>query len=225
MGRPLVVGVLLSGSGTNLQALIDAVAAGRLDARIAVVVSNDPAAYGLVRAQRHGVPTEIVAHGAFPSRAAFDARLVEVLRAHGVELVVLAGFMRLVTPVLLAAFPSRVLNIHPALLPAFPGLHAERQALAYGARVTGVTVHFVDEQTDAGPVILQIAVPILPDDDESRLHERIQRQEHRAYAHAIQLIAEGRVRVDGRRVVIDGASADDAATLPSPAPTPQRTSA
>lgn len=225
MARPLAVGVLLSGSGTNLQALIDAIAAAHLDARVAVVVSNDAAAYGLVRAERHGIPTEIVPHGAFPSRTAFDARLVEVLRAHGVELVVLAGFMRLVTPVLLGAFPARVLNIHPALLPAFPGLHAERQALAYGARVTGVTVHFVDEQTDAGPVLVQVAVPILPDDDEARLHARIQRQEHRAYAQAIQLIAEGRVRVDGRRVVIDGATADDGAALPSPTPPPQRTSA
>jgi phosphoribosylglycinamide formyltransferase 1 len=225
MVRPLRVGVLLSGSGTNLQALIDAIDAGRLDARIGVVVSNDATAYGLVRATEHGIPTAIVPHGAFPTRAAFDTRLVEVLHAHDVELVVLAGFMRLVTPVLLGAFPSRVLNIHPALLPAFPGLHAERQALAYGARVTGVTVHFVDEHTDHGPIILQVAVPILRDDDAARLHTRLQRQEHRAYARAIQLLAEGRVRVDGRRVLIDDASVDADGALASPAfPTP-RTSA
>jgi phosphoribosylglycinamide formyltransferase-1 len=223
MARQLALGVLLSGSGTNLQALVDAIAAGTLDARIAVVVSNDPGAQGLARARRHGIVTESVPHGAFPSRRAFDERLVEVLRTHGVELVVLAGFMRLVTPVLLGAFPERVVNVHPALLPAFPGLHAERQALAYGARVTGVTVHFVDEQADHGPIILQVAVPILPDDDEERLHLRIQRQEHRAYPHAIQLLAEGRVRIEGRRVLIDGEIAEPAAALGSPALPAQRT--
>ena len=205
MARPLALGVLLSGGGTNLQALIDAIAARALDARIGVVVSNQAAA------------------GDFPSRAAFDTRLVEVLHAHGVELVVLAGFMRLVTPVLLGAFPARVLNIHPALLPSFPGLHAERQALEHGARVTGVTVHFVDEHADHGPIILQIAVPILPDDDEERLHLRIQRQEHRAYAQAIQWIAEGRIRIDGRHVLVDGAPIDADATLASPGVS-QRTS-
>jgi phosphoribosylglycinamide formyltransferase-1 len=217
MARPLRVGVLLSGSGTNLQALIDAIDAGRLDARITVVVSNDAGAHGLVRATHHGIPAMVVPHGAFPTRAAFDAKIVEALRAHDVELVVLAGFMRLVTSVLLEAFPSRVLNIHPALLPAFPGLHAERQALAYGARVTGVTVHFVDEHTDHGPILLQVAVPILPDDDEARLHARLQRQEHRAYAWAIQLLAEGRVRVDGRRVLVDDSSVDAEGALASPA--------
>lgn len=212
MAPPLTLGILLSGSGTNLQALIDAIDAGRLRARIAVVVSNEPQAQGLVRAAQHGIPTVVVPHRDFPSRAAFDARLVEVLRAHAVELVVLAGFMRLVSRVLLEAFPSAVLNIHPALLPAFPGLHAERQALAHGARITGVTVHFVDEHTDHGPIILQVAVPVLPDDDEDALHRRIQVQEHRAYAAAIQLIAEGRVRVEGRRVVIaDDVPAPDAA--------------
>lgn len=223
MTRPLSLGVLLSGSGTNLQALIDAIAARELDARIAVVVSNDAAAHGLVRARDHGIAAEVVPHAAFATRAAFDAAVVEVLRAHGVELVILAGFMRLVTPVLLEAFPMRVLNIHPALLPAFPGLHAERQALAHGARVTGVTVHFVDEHTDHGPIILQVAVPILPGDDEARLHQRIQRQEHRAYARAIQLVAEGRVRVEGRHVVIADEIADPDAALASPAFT-QRTS-
>ena len=225
MARPLRVGVLLSGSGTNLQALIDAIDAGRLDARITVVVSNDTAAHGLVRATQHGIPTTIVPHGAFPTRAAFDAELVQALRAHDVELVVLAGFMRLVTPVLLGAFPSRVLNIHPALLPAFPGLHAERQALAYGARVTGVTVHFVDEHTDHGPIILQVAVPILPDDDEARLHARLQRQEHRAYPRAIQLVAEGRVRIEGRRVLIEGAPVEADGALANPAFPAPRTSA
>jgi phosphoribosylglycinamide formyltransferase-1 len=198
----LRLGVLLSGSGTNLQALIDAIAAGRLDARVAVVVSNVPAAGGLARARVAGIPTVVVPHGDFPTRAACDGRIVEVLRAHDVELVALAGYMRLVTAVLLDAYPARVLNVHPALLPAFRGLHAERQALDHGATITGVTVHFVDEETDHGPILVQAAVPILPDDDEETLHRRIQAQEHRAYPLAIQLVAEGRVRLAGRRVVI-----------------------
>jgi phosphoribosylglycinamide formyltransferase-1 len=218
MPDPLVLGVLLSGSGTNLQALIDAIAAGRLHARIGVVMSNVPQAPGVDRARRHGLPTVVVAHGDAPSREAYDARLVEVLRAHEVALVVLAGFMRLVSPVLLAAYPNRVLNIHPALLPAFPGLHAERQALAHGARLTGVTVHFVDELTDHGPILAQAAVPVLPDDTEERLHARIQREEHRLYPFAIQLIAEGRVRVDGRRVEIAGAACAEDRSLANPEP-------
>ena len=214
----LTLGVLLSGSGTNLQALIDAIAADRLHARIAVVISNIPDAGGVQRARRHGLTVVTLPHGDAPTRAAYDARLVDVLRAHGVELVVLAGFMRLVTPVLLAAYPLRVVNVHPALLPAFPGLHAERQALAHGARITGVTVHFVDEETDHGPILVQAAVPILPDDTEERLHARIQRQEHRLYPFAIQLLAEGRVRVEGRRVVIDGAAPGADGFLANPDP-------
>jgi phosphoribosylglycinamide formyltransferase-1 len=216
--RPLALGVLLSGSGTNLQALIDAIAAGRLHARIAVVVSNIPEALGVERARRHGLPTVVVAHRDAPSREAYDARLVEILRTHAVTLVALAGFMRLVSPVLLAAYPSRVLNVHPALLPAFPGLHAERQALAHGARITGVTVHFVDEETDHGPILAQAAVPILPDDTEATLHARIQREEHRLYPFAIQLIAEGRVRVDGRRVEITGGMRAPVGALANPEP-------
>jgi phosphoribosylglycinamide formyltransferase-1 len=219
MPDPLRLGVLLSGSGTNLQALIDAIAAGRLHATIAVVVSNVPDAAGLERARRHGIAAVALDHRGAPSRAAYDTEVVAALRAHDVELVVLAGFMRLVTPVLLDAYPHRVVNVHPALLPAFPGLHAERQALAYGARLTGVTVHFVDEKTDHGPIIAQAAVPIAPDDTEATLHARVQRQEHRLYPLAIQLIAEGRVRVDGRRVVITGWApvADAALANPDPA--------
>jgi phosphoribosylglycinamide formyltransferase-1 len=219
MPDPLRLGVLLSGGGTNLQALIDAIADDRLHATIAVVVSNVPDAAGLARARRHGLTAIALDHRGARSREAYDAEVVATLRAHDVGLVVLAGFMRLVTPVLLDAYPDRVVNIHPALLPAFPGLHAERQALAYGARLTGVTVHFVDEKTDHGPVIAQAAVPILPDDTEATLHARVQRQEHRLYPLAIQLIAEGRVRVDGRRVVIAewAPAADVALANPDPA--------
>ncbi len=220
MPEPLALGVLLSGSGTNLQALIDAITAGRLHARIAVVISNVADAGGVERARRAGLPTVVLAHGAAPSRDAYDQVLVDQLRSHGVELVVLAGFMRLVTPVLLNAFPARVVNVHPALLPAFPGLHAERQALQHGARLTGVTVHFVDEETDHGPILAQAAVPILPDDTEATLHARVQRHEHRLYPFAIQLIATGRVRVEGRRVIIAGwtPSADGALANPEPSP-------
>lgn len=218
MPEPLALGVLLSGSGTNLQALIDAIAAGRLQARIAVVISNVPDAGGIDRARRAGLPTVVLAHGTAPSREAYDQALVDQLRSHGVELVVLAGFMRLVTPMLLNAFPTRVVNVHPALLPAFPGLHAERQALQHGARLTGVTVHFVDEETDHGPILAQAAVPILPDDTEATLHARVQRQEHRLYPFAIQLIATGRVRVEGRRVIIAGWTPAADAVLASPEP-------
>lgn len=217
MAEPLVLGVLLSGSGTNLQAIIDAIADGRLHARIAVVISNIPSAGGLERARSHGLTTIVAEHRDAPSREAYDERLVATLRAHGVELVVLAGFMRLVTRVLLSAYPTRVLNVHPALLPAFPGLHAERQALAHGVRLTGVTVHFVDEKTDHGPILAQAAVPVVPGDTEATLHTRIQRQEHHLYPLAIQLIAEGRVRIDGRQVLISGwtPAADEAlASLP-----------
>lgn len=218
MSTPLKLGVLLSGSGTNLQALIEAISAGRLAAEIAVVVSNVAEAYGLERARAAGIPTVVVPHDTFPSRQAFDTHLVECLRDHGAELVVLAGFMRLVTSVLLRAYPERVLNVHPALLPAFRGLHAERQALAHGVTITGVTVHFVDEETDHGPILVQAAVPVLPDDTEDTLHARIQAQEHRAYPLAIQLIAEDRVRVHGRRVVITDTPIDPERALVNPEP-------
>jgi phosphoribosylglycinamide formyltransferase-1 len=218
MPEPLALGVLLSGSGTNLQALIDAIAAGRLDARIAVVISNVPDAVGLDRARRHGLTAVALPHRHAPSREAYDRQVVDVLQAHAVRLVVLAGFMRLVTPVLLDAFAGRVVNVHPALLPAFPGLHAERQALEHGARITGVTVHFVDEETDHGPIVAQAAVPVFADDTEASLHARIQRQEHQLYPYAIQLIAEGRVRIEGRRVVVTGTGAGAAAALANPAP-------
>lgn len=218
MREPLALGVLLSGRGSNLQALIDAIAAGRLHARIAVVISNVAEAHGVARARGLGIPTVVLAHTDAPTRAAYDARLVDTLQAHGVELVVLAGFMRLVTRVLLDAFPSRVLNVHPALLPAFPGLHAERQALAHGVRLTGVTIHFVDEETDHGPILAQAAVPVVPGDTEETLHARIQLQEHRLYPLAIQWIAEDRVRVEGRQVAISGWSPAAEAAFASPDP-------
>lgn len=194
--KRLVLGVLVSGSGTNLQAILDAVAAGSLDARVAVVVSNVAAAGALERARAAGVAAVVIDHRAYPDRPSFDAAVVEVLRAHGVETVVLAGFMRLLTPVLLDAFPMRVVNVHPALLPAFPGVHAQKQALDYGVRVTGCTVHFVDHGTDTGPIIVQAAVPVLDGDDEEALRVRILAREHELLPRVLQWIAEGRVRVD-----------------------------
>lgn len=205
----LRLGVLVSGSGTNLQALLDACARESFPAQVACVVCNVPGARAIERAEAAGVPCVVVDHQEFESREAFDTRLVEVLREAEVELVCLAGFMRLVTETLLSAFPKRVINIHPSLLPAFPGLHAQRQALKYGVRVTGATVHFVDTGTDSGPVIIQSMVPVLPDDTEDSLQQRILVTEHHIYPEAVRLIAEGRVRILGRSVSID-----DAAALP-----------
>lgn len=199
------VGVLVSGSGTNLQAILDAERAGALGpARVVVVVSNVAGVRALERAQAAGKPTVVMPHKEYASRQAFDEALVATLRRHGVELVALAGFMRLLSPTFLSAFPQRVVNIHPALLPAFPGVHAQKQALDYGARITGCTVHFVDEGCDTGPIIAQAAVPVLDGDDVAALTARILVEEHRLYPAAIRAVAEGRVRVDGRRVTMQG---------------------
>lgn len=205
--RPLTLGVLVSGSGSNLQAILDRIAEGRVDCRIGVVVSNDPAAKGLDRARTAGVPVRAIPHREFQSREAFEQALTAELEAHGVELVVLAGFMRVLSPWFVRRWSMRLVNIHPALLPAFPGVHGQKQAWDYGVRFAGCTVHFVDEGTDTGPIILQAVVPVSPDDDEARLAARILAAEHRIFPQALQWLAEGRVRVEGRRVRIDGAPA------------------
>jgi phosphoribosylglycinamide formyltransferase-1 len=192
---PVSLAVLVSGSGTNLQAILDAVAQGTLDANVCVVLSNVASAKALDRARSAGVPTVVLDHRAEPSREAFDAKLVEELRARGASHVVLAGFMRIVTRVLLDAFPDRVVNIHPSLLPAFPGTHAQAQALRYGVRVAGCTVHLVDAGTDTGPVLAQAAVPVLDDDDEQTLGARILAREHALLPEVLQWFAEGRVSV------------------------------
>jgi phosphoribosylglycinamide formyltransferase-1 len=202
----LTVGVLISGSGTNLQAILDRAADGSLGARVGIVVSNRADAAGLARATAAGVPTRVIDHRTFGARRDFDAAVVDALRAAGVELVALAGFDRLVTSVLLEAFPRRVINVHPALLPAFKGLHAQRQAVEYGARVAGATVHFVDEDVDHGPIILQGAVAVDPDDDAETVAARILRVEHELYPAAIRLFAEDRLEIVGRRVRIRGAA-------------------
>jgi phosphoribosylglycinamide formyltransferase-1 len=200
----VAAGALISGTGTNLQAIIDRIAAGRLDCALRLVVSNRPGAPGLARAAAAGVPTRVIEHTSFAQREDFDRALVATLREAGVELVLLAGFDRLITPVFLTAFPLRIMNIHPALLPSFQGLHAQRQALAYGVKVAGATVHFVDEHTDHGPIIVQGAVPIGPEDTEDEVRRRILAVEHEIYPLAVQLFAEGRLSVEGRRVIVRG---------------------
>jgi phosphoribosylglycinamide formyltransferase 1 len=200
--KGIKIGVLASGSGSNLQSIIDNSARGVLPIDIACVVSNNAAAFALERARTHGIPALHIDHRIFTGREAYDAALVETLHEYGVELVVLAGFMRIITPVLLDAFPSAVMNIHPALLPAFPGLHAQRQAIDYGVKVSGCTVHFVDAGTDTGPIIIQAAVPVMEGDTEETLSARIVTEEHRIYPEAIRLFAKGRLKVEGRRVVI-----------------------
>ena len=202
MSKPFSLAILASGSGTNLQAIIDAVEDGRVPAEIRVVICNRANAKALERAERHQLATELVDHKAFPSREAFDEHVVGILRDRGVELVCLAGFDRLLSPVFIRAFPERILNIHPALLPSFPGLHAQRQALEYGVRIAGCTVHIVDEQTDHGPIIIQAAVPVYSDDTVESVSERILAEEHRIYPEAVCLFAEGRIRIEGRRARI-----------------------
>ena len=216
MAEKLPIAVLISGGGTNLQAIIDAIAGNRLDAKIEVVLSNRANAFGLVRAKNHGIPTEILDHKAFPSREAYDQAIVDLLRARSVQLVALAGFMRLLSPVLVRAFSNRIMNIHPALLPSFPGLHVQKKALEHGVRFSGCTVHFVNEACDEGPIIIQAVVPVFPDDSEEQLAERILQQEHRIYPRAIQLYAEGRLHVVGRKVMVDGLGRDQAQILVHP---------
>ena len=189
------LGVLISGRGSNLGAILAAIDEGALPARVALVISNKAGAPGLGRAEAAGVPARVVPHAAYPDRASFDAALVGEMRGAGVDIVVLAGFMRLLTPVFLDAFANRVVNIHPALLPAFPGVDAQAQALAYGARVTGCTVHLVDAGTDTGPVIAQAAVPILEGDDRDTLAARILPREHELLVRALGWIAAGKVLV------------------------------
>ena len=195
------LGILISGRGSNLQAIIDAIAAGTLDARIAIVISNKADAGGLERARTAGLETLFLSHRAFETREAYDAALVAALRARGVGLVCLAGFMRLLSPVFVDAFPNAILNIHPALLPAFPGLDAQHQAWEHGVKVSGATVHLVDRDLDAGPIVLQRAVPVLDDDTPDALAARILAVEHQLYPEAIRLVLSGRWRLDGRRLV------------------------
>jgi phosphoribosylglycinamide formyltransferase-1 len=204
--KKVKLGVLVSGRGSNLQAIIDNIEKGLLPAEIVIVISDQPDAYSLERARKHNIPAiHISAKEYRGKRDEYDALLVTELQKNNVELVCLAGFMRIITPTLIKAFPNKMLNIHPALLPAFPGLHVQKAALDHGVKFSGCTVHFVDEGMDTGPIIIQAVVPILDNDTVDSLSERILKQEHKIYSRAINLYAEGRLKIDGRRVrVIDG---------------------
>ncbi|MDT8272290.1 MAG: phosphoribosylglycinamide formyltransferase [Desulfomonilia bacterium] len=210
------IGVLVSGSGSNLQSILDACESGAIDGEVSVVISNVSGAFALDRARKKGVATRVVPHGNYPDRAYFDAELKARLDAHRVDLVVLAGFMRVLTPEFLRSFPGRVMNIHPALLPSFPGLGVRQKAIDHGVRFSGCTVHFVDEGVDTGPIIIQAVVPVYPDDTEDELKERILRQEHQIYPKAIQLFAQGRIEVVGRKVFIRDLEKDDSLCLVNP---------
>jgi phosphoribosylglycinamide formyltransferase 1 len=201
------IGVLISGRGSNLQAMIDAIADGRLRAEIAVVISNFSNAAGLEKARAANIPTLVMPHQESPSRAAYDRALADALRARQVDLVCLAGFMRLLGTAFIDAFPNRILNIHPSLLPAFPGLDAPQQALHHGVKVTGATVHFVDAELDAGPIVVQAAVPVLPGDTLASLSARILVEEHRLYPEAIERVLNGGWHIDGRRMIETAAAA------------------
>ncbi len=206
-GKSFRLGVLVSGSGSNLQSIIDKLHRGDAGIEVVLVISDNPGAYGLRRAENAGIPTAVFPLGDFPDRPAHDRAMADELERHGVDLVVLAGYMLIVTPALLDRFPQRVINLHPALLPSFPGATPIEDTMAYGARVTGVTVHFVDEGTDTGPIILQEAVEIKYNDTVDSLRERIHAVEHRLLPRAIELIAAGRVGFDQenpRRVIVEG---------------------
>ena len=200
--QPCVLAVLVSGNGSNLQEIINRIESGDLNARIACVISSNPDAFALTRATTHNIPVIVHENSTFKGRREYDAALVNILQGHGVELVVLAGFMRILSDVMVNAFPNAIMNIHPALLPAFPGLHAQQQALEYGVKFSGCTVHFVDSGTDTGPVILQAVVPVTQDDTEETLSARIQAEEHLLFPEAVRLFVDGKISVEGRRVRI-----------------------
>jgi phosphoribosylglycinamide formyltransferase-1 len=199
----LRLGVLVSGSGSNLQAIIDASEKGFIKSKVSVVISNVPGVYALERANKHNIPALVINHKDFSSREAFDKALVNKLNEYNVDLVIMAGFLRVITNVLIDAFPMRILNIHPALLPSFPGLHVQKKALEYGCKFAGCTVHFADYGVDTGPIIIQGVVPILDNDTEETLTKRILAVEHKIYPQAIKLYEDGRLKIVGRRVIVD----------------------
>lgn len=196
------IAVLLSGRGSNFEALADSIAVGRIpNAEIAIVVSNRESAAGIAKARERSIPARVIPSTGL-QREAYDTLVVEVLREKKADLVCLAGYMRLLSPYFVAAFPNRIINIHPSLLPAFPGLEAQRQALEHGVKFTGCTVHFVDENLDAGPIIVQAVVPVKDSDTVETLSERVLQEEHRIYSEAVRIVLEGRYRVEGRRVLL-----------------------
>ncbi len=210
------IGVLVSGSGSNLQSIMDACERGEIDGRVAVVISNTSEAFALKRAEQKSIPAAVVPHSTYPDREKFDRELVRILHEYQVDLIALAGFMRVLTQGFLQEFPGRVINIHPALLPSFPGLGVRQKAIDHGVRFSGCTVHFVDAGVDTGPIIIQAVVPVYPDDAEEDLKNRILALEHKIYPKALQLFAQGRLDIVGRKVFIQGLEKDESLCLVNP---------
>jgi len=196
------IAVLVSGGGSNLQSIIDSIESGDLALKIGVIISNKEDAYGLTRAANHGIPSEFINHKDYDGRESFEKKLIEILEGYGIELVVLAGFMRVLTPLFVNHFHHRIINIHPAILPSFPGTQGQKQAFDYGVRFSGCSTHFVDEGTDTGPIILQAIVPVLPDDTIETLGARILKEEHRIFPESLRLWSHGRLVIEGRKVRI-----------------------
>jgi len=211
----LNIGVLASGRGSNFQAIIDSIENGYLKAKIALLITDNPNAYAIERAKNHGIETLIMRPKDFPDKDSYYLNIANELKERGTELVILAGFMRVVGKSLIQEFPNKIMNIHPAILPSFPGLHGQKQAVDYGVKISGCTVHFVDEGIDTGPIIIQSAVPVYEDDTEESLSERILKQEHKIFPMAIKLFSEGRITVEGRKVIINW-QREDVAVLTNP---------
>jgi phosphoribosylglycinamide formyltransferase-1 len=216
MADLLKLGVLISGNGSNLQSIIDHIEKGTLKAVIKIVISNNPDAFGVSRAKKHGINITILNNRDFKSKEDFDSELIKILKKNDVELVIMAGFTRILTPLFLKAFPQKIMNIHPALLPSFPGLHGQKQALDYGVKFSGCTVHFVDEGVDTGPIIIQSVVPVCDDDTVEGLAVRILKEEHRIYPQAIQFYAEGKLEIKDRKVRIKDIDKELAKALHNP---------
>jgi phosphoribosylglycinamide formyltransferase 1 len=210
------IGVLVSGSGSNLQSIMDSCERSNIDGQVSIVISNLPGVFALTRAQKKGIPTKVISHTEYPDRESFDQEVIKILKACQVDLVALAGFMRVLTPTFLREFPGRVMNIHPALLPSFPGLGVRQKAIDYGVRFSGCTVHFVDEGVDTGPIIIQGVVPVYPDDTEEILKDRILKLEHKIYPKAIHLFAQDRLRIVGRKVYVKDLEKGEEACLTNP---------
>ncbi len=202
MSKMLTLGVLASGRGSNFQSIIEGIESGFIKAKVAVLITDNPEAYAIERAKNHNIEALIIKPRDFPDKNSYYSHIAEELKKRGVGLIILAGFMRVVGKPLIEEYPSRIMNIHPALLPSFPGLHGQEQAVDYGVKISGCTVHFVDEGVDTGPIIIQTAVPAYEDDTEDTLSERILKQEHKIFPLAIKLFAEGRIKVEGRKVII-----------------------
>lgn len=215
MSKILKIGVLASGRGSNFQSIIDNIDSGNIKAMMSVLITDNPDAYAIERCRKHNIESLVLKPGDFPDRNSYYAHIADELIKREAGLVVLAGFMRVVGKALIDKFPNRIMNIHPALLPSFPGLHGQKQAADYGVKIAGCTVHFVDEGVDTGPIIIQAAVPAYHDDSEDSLSERILRKEHLIFPYAIKLFAENKIKVDGRKVIINGSGEDQSMVNPS----------